>query len=151
MREYLSYIYRKMMRTKIDFNNIGEFEFRVKDVKQLWTEDLEEAKKREDPKKMYKMKDREETAIENSKCVKYLQDRVYSAKNGGKYIIEDGKLAHKNEKTWGTYAEHIRAQSQLLYKPAIQDIREVFTVDVFEDDFIIDLENGRLNLARKFN
>jgi phage/plasmid-associated DNA primase len=139
------------MRTKIDFNNIGEFEFRVKDVKQLWTKDLEEARKREDPKKMYKMKDREENAIENSKCVQYLQDRVYSAKNGGKYIIEDGKLAHKNEKTWGTYAELIKAQSQLLYKPAIQDIRDVFAVDVYAEDFIIDMENARLNLAKKFN
>jgi hypothetical protein len=135
----------------IDFNNIREFEYRVRDVKLLWTEDLEEARKREDPKKMYKMKDREENAIENSKCVKYLQDRVYSAKNGGKYIVKDGKLAHKNEKTWGTYGEHIRAQSPLLYRTGIQDIMEVFTVDVYAEHFIIDLLEGRLNLAKKFN
>jgi hypothetical protein len=135
----------------IDFNNIREYEYKVKDVKLLWTEDLESARKREDPKKMYKMKDREENAIENSKCVQYLQDRVYSAKNGGKYIIEDGKLAHKNEKSWGTYGEHIKAQSPLLYKHGIQDIMGVFTADVYAEHFIIDLLEGRINLAKKFN
>lgn len=76
---------------------------------------------------------------------KYISERIFSTNNEGYYIISDGCLKFLNGQGWAKYQEKIKCKSKNLLK-LIVDCPNLYKLDVYEEDFIVDSQTYRINL-----
>ena len=96
-------------------------------------------------KKGFKQKEE----CEYPKTKKYLKERIFSCENSTcMYIIERGRLVAKPEELWKKYAKKIKRKGQ-KFVDFLDDCESLYETEVLDDDFIVDLENFKVNLKPK--
>lgn len=165
----------------ITVQNVNEYELSFPMINKLWEEDMEMAQtesikqaeqidklnaetynesvannagkylKKAPKKSTVSDKDIEYIAVTKGKLKKYLEKRIYPSRDGGYFIIESGHAVLKSKDAFIKIEKKIRHKSKLLYATVIDDCDDLYTADVFPEDYIIDLKKHRINMSKRFN
>ena len=104
-------------------------------------------------KKTTKIDDKmiEMEAVQNGKLRKFLEHAILPSKDGGYWVFEDGNVVLKSKEAFMKIEKKIRAKSKLLSVAVLDDCDELYSPDVYTEDFIVDYVKNRINLAKRFN
>lgn len=148
------------MCSMITVQNIKDYEFSFKGLDAVYTAEINEhdAKTNEKVQKhkeileivkglgVGKLDKMKSTECEFLLVKEYLRQRIFSCKKTNSYyIIEDGKLTAKPECVWKKYLNKIKQKGK-MFVDFLEDCDELYTADVYLEEFIVDLEKHRLNL-----
>lgn len=112
---------------------------------------IEKAEKLESKKNDNEQKKIADYAAHHGELVKYIRDRVFSTNVEGYYLIEQGRLAHKNKGQIDKLFRKLRAKHGKIAINAIDDNSGLFRSEVTSKDCMIDVKNKLINLAKRFN
>lgn len=147
--------------TLITVKNIKDFEFSFKGLDEVYEKEKMEYEQKVNAKleefakvakvaseygfKKTTTKEKQEE-FEFPLTKKYLRERIYSCNATGLiYVIEDGKLESKGADVWTKYANKIH-QKGAQFTAYLKDCPSLYKCCVEREDYIVDLENHRLNL-----
>ena len=166
---------------KLCIDEIKKFELSFQVIDELWLSDIDSAEKECEKRneKMYKQamkeyqkqksereggyvkqapkhkisdkKDIEEYAIKNGKLSEYLKVAIIPSRDGGYFVVENGNVVLKSKEAFNKVEKKLNAKSKSIIKHVIDDCTELYTPDVYADDFLIDTAKFRINLAKRFN
>ena len=166
---------------RITIETVKQFELSFRKIDELWAEDLETAEKncekrnetqynnsmeeyrknKEDKDGAYipkppkrkcpDQKEIDEFAIKHGKLSEYLKRSIIPSRDGGYWVIENGSVVLKSKEAFNKIEKKLNAKSKGIMKSVIDDCVELYTPDVYTDDYLIDHENFRINLSKRFN
>lgn len=119
-------------------------------TKKVKTDIIEDVKPK--PVIMKEIKDQEikEYVVKYGELTKYLKLRILPSNEDGYFIVENGKLVLKSSRF---FHEKIKPKLDAKCKKYVEILRDsdgLYNCDVYDEDFVIDHSNHRVNIAKPF-